>query len=102
MTTGTSPLMGSSTVSDVGGASPKPAADRPTGHGTDRGVYVGAAAVPERKKLNSRGFLLQSTPYGPRPGYGAIGSMRGGVGVAGAEHRLRVRETIERDRGLQR
>ena len=66
-------------VSHVGGASSEAGPDRPTVRGTGRGSYIGPAAVTERKKLISSGFLLRSTLYGPRPGYGAIGLMRGGT-----------------------
>ena len=56
--------------------------------GQTGGPDIGLAAVPERKNLILFGFLLRSTPYGPRPGYGAIGSMSGALGDAGAENRL--------------
>ena len=56
--------------------------------GQTGGSDIGPAAVPERKKLISSGFSLRSTPYGPLPGYGAIGFMRGALGDAGAENRL--------------
>ena len=62
--------------------------------GQTGGSDIGPAAVPERKKLISSGFSLLSPLYGPRPGYGAIGLMRGGAGEAGAENRLKVRGRI--------
>ena len=58
------------------------------------GSYIGPAAVTERKKLISSGFLLQSTPHIPCPDYGAISSMHGGLGVAAAENRLKVMDSI--------
>ena len=83
-------------VSHVGGASSEAGPDRPTVRGTGRGSYIGPAAVTERKKLISSGFLLQSTPHIPRPDYGTISSMHGGLGVAAAENRLRISAPITR------
>ena len=72
----------------------KPDPIAPPYAGQTGGSDIGPVAVPERKKLISSGFSLRSTLYGPRPGYQAIGSMRGGAGDAGAEHRLRIRDGI--------
>ena len=66
-TTGTSPLMGSATVSDVGGASPKPAADRPTVRGTDRGGLRRRGRRAGTKKAQLKRFFASVHPVWTTP-----------------------------------
>ena len=66
-TTGTSPLMGSATVSDVGGASPKPAADRPTARGTDRGGLRRGDRRAGTKKAQLTRFFASVHPVWTTP-----------------------------------
>ena len=66
-TTGTGPLMGSATVSDVGGASPKPVADRPTAHGTDRGGLRRRGRRAGTKKAQLTRFFASVHPVWTTP-----------------------------------